>query len=160
MNWSLCRAMSVVASVLMAPASAQQADPSIRQVAEHITAMYMENFNKQNAAGIAGLYTADGMLVAQSPSSAVKSGPQAIAQNYECLFKLGANHLDASVGQVAQLADDVMITWGNEYHVTGEGQSGPLKIDGDWTGTYVRDNGTWKLRLVTAIPKPPASAPK
>jgi uncharacterized protein (TIGR02246 family) len=120
----------------------------------------MENFNKHNASGIAGLYTADGVLVVQSPTGAVNSGPQAIAQFYDNVFKLGNNHLANSVGQVAQLASDVMISWGNEYHVTGEGQSGPLKIDGDWTGTYVRDNGAWKLRMVTAVPKPPAPPPK
>ena len=74
------RAMSVCVIILISPASAQQADPSIRQSAERIAAAYMENFNKHNASGIAGLYTADGVLVVQSPTGAVKSGPQASCQ--------------------------------------------------------------------------------
>jgi uncharacterized protein (TIGR02246 family) len=159
MKW-LHKSVPIVAIALTSPALGQQADPGIRQAVERIAAMYSEHFNKQDATGIAELYTKDGVLVSQSPAGAVKSGTQAIAQNYENLFKLGANRLDLTVGQAAQLGGDVIVSWGNEYHITGQGQNGPLKIDGDWTGAYVRDAGTWKLRLVTAVPKPPPPAPK
>ncbi len=43
-----------------------------------------------------------------------------------------------------------------EYHITGKNQSGaPLDATGIWTATDVREGGKWKIRLLTAIPKPP-----
>jgi ketosteroid isomerase-like protein len=92
------------------------------------------------------------VLFSESPLGVLKSGPQMIAKNYERLFKLGANHLDISLGRLA-------IGIG-EYHVTGQGKNGPIKIDGDWSATYVRDAGTWKIRILNAIQRPAAPATK
>ena len=53
----------IIVIVLALPASAQQSDRSLRHQIESVVSSYAENFNKQNASGIAGLYTKDGVLV-------------------------------------------------------------------------------------------------
>jgi ketosteroid isomerase-like protein len=151
--------LPIVMFALVLPASAQTVDPIVRQSVERIIATYAEQFNKQDAAGIAIQYTNDGVLFSESPLGVLKSGPQMIAKNYERLFKLGANHLDISLGRLAPIGSDVAIGIG-EYHVTGQGKNGPIKIDGDWSATYVRDAGTWKIRILNAIQRPAAPATK
>lgn len=74
------------------------------------------------------------VLLSQSPDGAVNSGTQAIVQRYEGIFKLGANNISITRSQLTQLGNDVAIALG-EYQVTGQGQSGPIKIDGDWSAT-------------------------
>ena len=46
-----------------------------------------------------------------------------------------ANHVEINFIQLTPLGNDVAFGWG-DYHVTGQGQSGPLKVDGDWSATY------------------------
>src|SRR5260221_5856163 len=60
------RAYQIVPIIVIAlapPASAQQSDQSLRHQIESVVSSYAENFNKQNASGIAGLCTKDGVLV-------------------------------------------------------------------------------------------------
>jgi uncharacterized protein (TIGR02246 family) len=137
-------------------ASAQQAEQSTQQQIPQLVATYAENFNKQDAAGIAGLYTTDGVLVSQAPK-VVKTGPQEIEQSYQSAFKSGMNHVELTVDQVSPLGTDAALSMG-EYHLTGQGQNGPMKVDGHWTGVDVREGGTWKIRLATAVPNPPPAA--
>jgi|SRR6516165_2246438 len=148
--------ISAIAGIgLAVSASAEQVDQSTRQQIERLVATYAENFNKQNAAGIAGLYTEDGMLV--SPSANIVKTGQLIAQSYQDAFKSGMNHLELTVDQVSPFGTDAAISMG-EYHLTGQGQNGPMKVDGHWTGVDVREGGTWKIRLATAFPNPPTGA--
>jgi hypothetical protein len=71
--------MSVFAVVSFAtPVFAQQAD--LRQQIEQIATAYTGNFNKGDAAGIAGLYTTDGILVTPS-AKIVKNGQQEITEH-------------------------------------------------------------------------------
>ena len=133
-------------------ASTRAVDPNVRKAVEQVSAAYKEHFNKNDAAGVAALFTKDGLLISQSPEGAVKSGTQAIVQRYEGFFKGGFTKMDTKVVQVARLADDVAIGWG-EYVFSGQGKSGPTKLTGTWSATYVRDTGTWKCRLLNAIPK-------
>jgi ketosteroid isomerase-like protein len=82
-HWAL---LGITAASLAVSASAQPADQSMRQQIERLAATYAENFNKHDAAGIASLYTKDGMLVSSAPKI-VKNGPQEIEQSYQNLFK-------------------------------------------------------------------------
>jgi uncharacterized protein (TIGR02246 family) len=140
-------------------ASTKAVDPNVRKAVEGISALYKEHFNKNDAAGVAALFTKDGLLISQSPDGPVKSGTQAIVRRYEGFFKGGFTKMDTKVKQVAQLRDDVAIAWG-EYEFIGQGKSGAAKITGTWSATYVRDSGTWKCRLLNAIPKSEASTKK
>jgi hypothetical protein len=51
----------IIVIALALPASAQQSDRSLRHQIESVVSSYAENFNKQNASGIAGLYPKDGV---------------------------------------------------------------------------------------------------
>jgi uncharacterized protein (TIGR02246 family) len=137
----------------------QTVDPTVRQAIERISAIYKECFNKGDAAGVAGIFTKDGVLISQSPEGPVKSGTEAIVHRYEGLFKSGFTEMDTKVSQVAQVGGDVAIAWG-EYQFTGRVQGSPTRIDGTWSATYVRDTGAWKCRLLNAISKAPASVTK
>jgi hypothetical protein len=56
------------------------------------------------------------------------------------------------IDQVSPLGVDAAITIG-KYQLTGQGQSGPLKVDGRWSEVDVREGGVWKIRLLTVTPK-------
>ena len=46
-----------------------------------------------------------------------------------------------------------------EYRITGKNQSGaPIETGGVWTATYVTEEGRLKIRMLSAIPKPPQAA--
>ena len=131
---------------LALPASAQQSDRSLRHQIESVVSSYAENFNKQNASGIAGLYTKDGVLV--SPAGPEKS----VEQFYQNAFKTGFNHQDIALEDVWSLGPDAAISMG-EYHISGRSQNGSvLESNGRWTSAEVREGGAWKIRLLTAFP--------
>ena len=150
LQWTL----AIVAAAFVVPASAQLVDPSLIAGVDRIFATYTEGFKKEDASAVAEVFTTDGVLLSQSPNGAVNSGTQAIAQRYESIFKLGANNISITRSQLTQLGNDIAIALG-EYQVTGQAQSGPIKIDGDWSATYVyvRDAGMWKIKLLNVIPK-------
>jgi len=112
---------------------AQQADQATRQQIEQLVTTYRENWNNHNAAGIAALYTNDGVLVSQAPK-VVKTGPQEIVQQYETAFKT-VSHNDGATVEVFSLGPDALYSVG-EYHLSGQNQSGgPLSKS---TGTGLR----------------------
>ena len=146
---------------LALPASAQQSDRSLRHQIESVVSSYAENFNKQNASGIAGLYTKDGVLV--NPAGPEKS----VEQYYQNAFKTGFNHQDIALEDVSSLGPDAAISMG-EVHISGRSQNGSvLESNGRWTAVEVREGGAWKIRLLTAFPTgqaptavPSSAAPK
>jgi ketosteroid isomerase-like protein len=125
------------------------ADADLKQQVEKIGVTYAENFDKQNAAGIAALFATGGVHV--NPT-----GPTTdVANRYEGVFKAGFNHLEATVDQVSPLGADMALGLG-EYRITGKNQSGePLDTTGRWTAVYVLEGGTRKIRMLTAFPKAP-----
>jgi ketosteroid isomerase-like protein len=131
------------------PAVAGDADQNPKQEVEKICAAYAESFNKQDAPGIAALFATGALHV--NPA-----GPRTdIAQYYEAAFKAGLDHEEISADQVWPLGDDTLIAIG-QYRITGKNQSGaPIEIGGLWTSTYIREGGKWKIRLLSAMPKPP-----
>jgi uncharacterized protein (TIGR02246 family) len=153
------RIVPIIAIALALPASAQQSD--LRQQIESVASSFAENFNKQNASGIAGLFTKDGVLV--NPTGPQKS----LEQFYQNAFKAGFNHSEIAVDDVSSLGPDLAISMG-EYRNSGRSENGsPLEVAGRWTAVDVREGGAWKVRLLTAFPKgtapmaaPSSGAPK
>jgi uncharacterized protein (TIGR02246 family) len=140
--------MSAFAAVSFAsPVSAQQAD--LRQQIEQIATAYTGNFNKEDAAGIAGLYTKDGILVTLA-AKIVNNGQQEITERNKALMKLGYNHDAATIDQVSPLGNDEAIS-AKRISLYWPGQNGSIKADGHWTALYVREGGQWKIRLLTAL---------
>src|SRR5215472_15518045 len=75
----------ILAMGLTTPAAAQGVDQNTKQQIEQIIAAYHDAWNNHNAAGVAALYTKDGILVMQA-SQVVKHGQQDIEKNYEGAF--------------------------------------------------------------------------
>ena len=150
--------MSIVAAVVLATSvSAQQIDQNTRQQIEQIRAGFEKGYEKQDAAGIAGLFAKDGVLIA-AIGKHVYRGPQEIEQFYQDLFKAGFNHTEGKLDEVTPLGSDLVIMGIGEYHVSGQGQNGPLKVDGHYSAVYVREGGVWKIRLIAGVrdaPPPP-----
>jgi len=139
-----------IAAVLAYAASAvaQQPEVQTRQQIEQMVATFTEHYNKQDAPGIASTFTKDAVRLS---STAAAVGPQAVEEIFKTQFKAGYNHIDLTVDQVSPLGDDATITIG-EYHATGQGQSGLLKVEGRWSEVEVREGGEWKIRLLTVVP--------
>ena len=125
---------------LITSASAQEVDQNHRQQIERIAAAYVENWNKHNAAGVAALYTKDGVQVT---ATGVKSGPQEIEQAYQSAMKTFPQHNGQTIEQISPLGNDAVIRIG-QFHLAGEGQNGPTKLDGRYTSVDVREGGHGK----------------
>jgi ketosteroid isomerase-like protein len=135
-SWIIAAVAAVAAIGLIGRASAQDV-----QEAERLMFAYADTFNKQDAAGLAAY------------QRGVLSGPSAIEEYLQTLFKAGSNHEEVTVDQVSPLGADVVLVRG-EYHITGQGQNGAMKIDGNWGAVNVREGGALKIRLIMALPKP------
>jgi len=129
------------------PAAA--ADENVKKEIEGLASAYAASFGKKDGAGIAALYASGGVLF-------TAAGVQAdIAKYYDGVFKAGFDRNEATVDQVMELGPDSAISMG-EYKLTGKSPSGDaLEAAGRWTAVDVREGGKWKIRLLTAVPKPP-----
>jgi hypothetical protein len=93
-------------SAVLTPAAsavAQQPELHTRQHIEQMVATFTERYNKQDAAGIATMFTKDAVRVS---SAAPAVGPQAIEEIFRAQFKAGYNHIDETVDQVSPRGDD------------------------------------------------------
>jgi ketosteroid isomerase-like protein len=119
----------------------------IKQELEKVGSAYMESFNRQDAAGIAALYANGGMHI--NPA-----GPRTdIEQLYQAIFKAGFDHQEANLDEAWPLGTDAALAIG-QYRIGGKDLTGaPMERGGYWTATYVREDGKWKIRLQTALPK-------
>ena len=142
---------AILAIVPTASPFAQQSHPDTRHQIEQMVATFSERYNKQDAAAIASMFTIDAARVA-SAATAISTGPQGIEEAFKTQFELGFNHIELTVDQVSPFGTDAAITIG-KYRLTGQGRSGPLKMDGHWTEVEVREGGVWKIRLLTVTPK-------
>ena len=116
----------------------------------------MENWNKHDADGIAALFTKDGVLV--TPTGAVRSGSQEIEQASQGVMKTFPQRNGEMIEQISPLGNDADIRIG-EFHLSGQGQNGPTKLDGRYTAVDVHEGGTWKIRLFTAVRIAPLAQP-
>jgi uncharacterized protein (TIGR02246 family) len=149
--------VAAIATVgLAGSALAQQASQSTRQQIERLHSAYAAYINKQDAGGIASLYTKDGVFV--TTIGVVCTGPQQIEQDYQKLFKTLTNfHSEQQTIQVSLLGSNTAISLG-DFQITWQGQNGPMKADGRYTAVDVRQAGAWKVRLLTAVRKPPPAS--
>ena len=124
-------------------------DTALKTEIEQLGASYMECYSKKDAACIAAHYTPEGIHVNQSPV-------QKPVEVYTNGFAAGFNKLDAKVVSASALGADSVIANGT-YHVTGKDKDGKdLDARGKWSGVYVRQDGKLKIRMLTAVPNPPA----
>jgi uncharacterized protein (TIGR02246 family) len=131
----------------------QGVDQNTKQQIEKIYDAFHDAWNKHDAAGLANLYTNDGILVTDRTEGA-KTGHTAIEQYYTNAFNRVSHHDSSTVDKLLPLGSNAVITVG-EYHLSGQGQNGPIKADGYYTAVNVLENGAWRIRLLTATPNPP-----
>ena len=130
----------------------QQVDQNTKQQIEQIISAYHDAWNNHSGAGIAALYTKDGILVTQAPQI-VKHGQQDIEKNYEGAFATLPHHDLATADEIIPLGAGEFMSVG-EYHLTGNSNN---KIDGHWTAVYVPEGGKLKIRMLTAVPDLPSA---
>lgn len=134
-------------AALSLPAVAAENDA--KQKVEAVASEYAASFNRHDGAGIAALFATGGIHV--NPA-----GPRSdIADFYQGAFKAGFDHEEITVDQAWPLGSDMALAIGN-YRLSGKNQSGaPIETGGIWTATYVTEGGKLKIRLISAMPKPP-----
>ena len=141
---------SVCFSLLLSAVPATASD--LKEEIGKIGSAYEQHFNNKDAAGITSLFTKNYLRV---------TGDGVVADNtklHEDIAKAGFNHLEINTTEVQPLSDDMALATG-ESHVTGKSEKGdPLELTIIWTALDVRENGQWKIRMLTSIPKPPPEA--
>ena len=128
-----------------APMSAADAKTQL----EALNTQYVALHNKQDAAGMAAMFTADSL-------NTVAGGTRKMDQAaFEARFKNGITNLESKLDQVVLLSPTVAIAYG-DYHLTGKNPASGEAISnaGNFTGVYVREGNTWKIRAITGVPKP------
>jgi uncharacterized protein (TIGR02246 family) len=152
-HWVVATAVAILS---VGSPSAQQSHLDIRSQIEQMTATFTDHYNKQDAVALASMFTQDALRVS-SDGTAVSAGPQAIEGSFNTQFKTGFTHIELMVDEVSPLGVDAAVTIG-QYHLTGEGLSSPLNVDGRWSEVEVREGGEWKIRLLTVTTKTEAKA--
>jgi hypothetical protein len=70
-----------------------------------------------------------------------KKSHQEIEQYYTDLFNRLSHNDSATIDEIFPLGSNAVITVG-EYHLSGQGQNGPIKADGRYTTVDVLEGGT------------------
>jgi uncharacterized protein (TIGR02246 family) len=141
------------------PVFAQQQDlQEIMNATIALGARESELLSKKDAAGIASLFTSDGLLVMLAPQFAFKPGRDAIEKHYQGIIDAGATNITLELKNLELRGNDGVWAAGN-YSVTVKDKA----IQGSWFRILKRENGTWKIAMEAfaragAIDAPPVSA--
>jgi uncharacterized protein (TIGR02246 family) len=140
------------------PLFAQQQDlQEVMDAAKALSARESELLSKKDAAGIASLFTSDGLLVMLAPQFGFKPGREAIQKHYQGIIDAGATSITLELKNLELRGNDGVWAAGN-YTVTVKDKT----IQGDWFRILKRDNGAWKIAMeafahASAIDAPPVS---
>ena len=127
-----------------APAIAQEQntiDPEVRQQIEAVLAKYEDAYNKNDAAAIAALYTADAAEVFNEYTAGGGSacGREAIQQTYAGQFASSPLKLSFKLVQVYAIGDDVCaVSEFSRQLRSGKGYNAKI---------LVREPDGWKIRI-------------
>jgi uncharacterized protein (TIGR02246 family) len=141
------------------PALAQQQDlQDVMNAANALSARENELLSKKDAAGIASLFTSDGLLVMLAPQFAFKPGRDAILKHYQGIIDAGATSITLELKNLELRGNDGVWAAGN-YSVTVKDKA----IQGNWFRILKRENGSWKIAMEAfgragSIDAPPSSA--
>jgi ketosteroid isomerase-like protein len=140
---------AVCFSLLLSAVPATASDQNIKEEIGKIGSAYEQHFSKKDAAGITSLFTKDYLRVAATGVVTDNT------KYYENAFKAGLNRLEVKMTEIQPLSENMALAT-DESHVTGKNESGdPLDFTVIWTSLNVRENGQWKIRMLTSVPKPP-----
>ncbi len=141
------------------PIFAQQQDlQEVMNAANALSARENELLSKKDPAGIASLFTSDGLLVMLAPQFAFKPGRDAIQKHYQGIIDAGATSVTLELKNLELRGNDGVWAAG-AYLVTVKGNN----IQGNWFRILKRENGNWKIAMEAVarpgvIDAPPAAA--
>ena len=131
------------------PVLAQQQDlQEVMNAANALSARESELLSKKDAAGIASLFTSDGLLVMLAPQFAFKPGRDAIQKHYQGIIDAGATSVTLELKNLELRGNDGVWAAGT-YSVTVKGNN----IQGNWFKILKRENGNWKIAM-EAVARP------
>jgi uncharacterized protein (TIGR02246 family) len=145
------------------PVFSQQQDlQEVMNAANALSARESELLSKKDAAGIASLFTSDGLLVTLAPQFAFKPGRDAIQKHYQGIIDAGATSVTLELKNLELRGNDGVWAAGT-YSVTVKGNN----IQGNWFRILKRENGNWKIAMeavarpgvIDAPPISPSPAP-
>ena len=125
------------------PTFAQQQDlQEVMNAANALSARESELLGKKDAAGIAALFTSDGLLVMLAPQFAFKPGHDAIQKHYQGIIDAGATSIVLELKNMELRGNDGVWAAGN-YSVIVKDQT----IHGNWFRILKPEAGTWKIAM-------------
>jgi len=124
---------------------AQQQDlQEVMNAANALGAQENELLGKKDAAGIASLFTSDGLLVMLAPQFAFNPGRDAIQKHYQSIIDGGATSITMELKNMELRGNDGVWAAGS-YSITVKDKI----IQGNWFRIFKRENGTWKIAMET-----------
>ena len=142
--------LSLMLSAVAVPAMALD----VKQEVEKVRAAYQECVGKHDAACVAALYSKDGVQI--NPGGTFSD----LKKTYEDNFKSGNDSVVIRTDDIWVINNDLALAKG-EADISRT--QDPPKVNVFWSGTYVRENGQMKIRMLTVGMRPPvkeASADK
>ncbi len=157
-------AMFAVATVMVVcfspPTFAQQQDlQEVMDATKALSARENELLSKKDAAGIASLFTSNGLLVMLAPQFAFKPGRNAIQKHFQSIIDAGVSNITLELKNLELRGNDGVWAAGN-YSVTVKDQI----VHGNWFRILKREDGTWKIAMEAfaragALDEPAGSLP-
>jgi uncharacterized protein (TIGR02246 family) len=132
--------LSIVCFAL--PICAQQDLQEVMNAANALGARENELLGKKDAAGIASLFTQDGLIVMLAPQFAFKPGRDAIQKHYQGIIDAGASNITLELKNLEVRGNDGLWAAGN-YAVTVKDKT----IQGHWFRILKLESGTWKIAM-------------
>jgi uncharacterized protein (TIGR02246 family) len=125
------------------PIRAQQQDlQEVMNATNALGTRENELLGKKDAAGIASLFTSDGLLVMLAPQFAFKAGRDVIQKHYQGVIDAGASKITLELKNLELRGNDGVWAAGN-YSVTLKDKT----IQGHWFRILKRENGAWKIAM-------------
>jgi uncharacterized protein (TIGR02246 family) len=125
------------------PIFAQQQDlQEVMNATNALAARQNELLNKKHAAGIASLFTSDGLLVMLAPQFTFRPGRDAIQKHYQGIIDAGASKITLELKNLELRGNDGVWEAGN-YLITLKDKT----VEGHWFRILKRENGAWKIAM-------------
>jgi ketosteroid isomerase-like protein len=157
---------TIIASVLLMigcfsfPIFAQQQDlQEVMNAANALGARESELLGKKDAAGIAALFTSDGLLVMLAPQFAFKPRRDAIQKHCQGIIDAGATSIVLELKNMELRGNNSVWAAGNCSVIVKD-----QTIHGNWFRILKRENGSWKIAMEAfarfgALDAPASSSP-
>jgi uncharacterized protein (TIGR02246 family) len=115
----------------------------VQQAVDTFVTKYLERYNKKDAAGVASLYTEDGILVPPGP---IATGTQNIEKAWRAAFDAGRTGLRYNTQQIQ--AEGNLVWSVGQFTVMSPDESGSLQErQGNFANIYQWDGNELKFRV-------------